>query len=87
MLCRLPGRAFRLCHSHNKLAQMQPEKQYLMMQRIGNTRHQASMKDEYEEMDSSGSIYAVRNFQLESGVMLKEAQVSRCCRSLLDIDT
>jgi len=33
------------------------------------------MKDEYGVMDSSGSSYTIKDFQLESGQVLQEAEV------------
>jgi hypothetical protein len=37
------------------------------------------MKDEYGDMDSSGDTYVIKNFQLESGEVLPEAQVCVIC--------
>ena len=39
------------------------------------TASRSEMKDEYANMDSSGDTYLTRNFVLESGKVLSEAQV------------
>ena len=40
-----------------------------------NTGAIGEMKDEYGTMDSSGSSYTIKNFQLENGQVLQEAEV------------
>jgi hypothetical protein len=40
-----------------------------------SSKSNRAMKDEYGTMDSSGDIFSVDNFELESGVILEKAQV------------
>lgn len=40
------------------------------------TSHFTAMKDDYGDMDCSGQTFIAKNFILESGVVLCEAQVS-----------
>lgn len=45
----------------------------------GDREKKCSMADEYGQLDSSGDTYVEYDFQLESGVILKEAHVSLMC--------
>lgn len=45
-------------------------------------KQSSGMKDEYGTMDSSGNSFIFKNFQLESGKILQEAEV--CCNDVFE---